>query len=508
MIFSFSKLPIKTKLIIMMMTISCTAILLVTLVNDLINVHRDRRDTVASLSAIGAVVAFNSRAAVAFNDADAANQMLSAFQFEPEILQAVLLVDNARPFAEFRRKDQPQGTAWQKFDWLKEEDFDTHEHFSDDFLYFYQPVVMEDELIGKLFIKAELNSLRERYLLTSLISLGALLVAGIVAYFLTLRLQRLISEPLHQLAGEMGDVFGDKSNDTARQLGRGADEIGVLLDGFKRMLARINQHEKQLTKVNAGLEERVRQRTAELVLTNDRLTSEVNRRVRIEKKKDTLLAEKELLLREIHHRVKNNLQVITSLISLQLRKNVVAEGRSELLSVRERIRSMSLIHEQLYRGEDLNEVAFDHFIREFIDQLAVVYGATDRSIAIREELHAVNLSVDQAVPCGMILSELLGNAFKHAFLGRKSGSVVVTLRQVRSFVLLSVEDDGRGGIDNATRSLGLTLVYSLAEQLNGEMTFIEANGSRAILKFPFRAARAVAILDQANSHKDAEKDLT
>lgn len=507
MIFSFSKLPIKTKLIIMMMTISCTAILLVTLINDLVNVHQDRRDAVAALRAIGAVVAFNSRAAVAFNDADAAKQMLSAFQFEPEILQAVLLVDNARPFAEFLRKDQPQDAAWQSFDWPGGEVFATHEYFSDDFLYFYQPVVIEGELIGKLFIKAELSSLRERYLLTSLISLGALLVAGVVAYFLTLRLQRLISEPLQQLVGEMGEVFGDKRDEEAPQIGRGADEIGVLLDGFKRMLARINQHERQLTKVNAKLEERVKQRTAELVLANDRLTSEVNRRVRIEKKKDALLAEKELLLREIHHRVKNNLQVITSLISLQLRKNGVAEGRSELLSVRERIRSMALIHEQLYRGEDLNEVAFDQFIRVFIDQLAVVYGATDRSIAVREELHAVNLSVDQAVPCGMILSELLGNAFKHAFLGRKSGNVVVTLRQVRGFVMLSVEDNGRGGIDKATRSLGLTLVHNLAEQLNGEMTFIDANGSRAILKFPFHVTRATAILDQANSHKDTEKDL-
>lgn len=210
------------------------------------------------------------------------------------------------------------------------------------------------------------------------------------------------------------------------------------------------------------------------------------------------LREKEVLLMEVHHRVKNNLQVICSLLSLQGSKLRDPEALAMFGESENRVRAIALAHEKLYQSNDLARINFAEHARGVVDNLIGTYGQSAPLPAFAYELDEVWLGVDQAVPCGLIINELVSNALKHAFRGREPGRVRVSLRREPGGGLaLAVGDDGVGlpaSFDvRRTRSLGLKLVATLTRQVGGELRADSSAGASFEVRFvPARALRGVA----------------
>jgi PAS domain S-box-containing protein len=207
-----------------------------------------------------------------------------------------------------------------------------------------------------------------------------------------------------------------------------------------------------------------------------------------EQRIEAALREKDILLGEIHHRVKNNLQVIDSLLNLQSVRIGDSHVQEMMRESQNRIRSMALIHQTLYQSHDFAEVDFGQFMNSLVRSLTVSYGVDPSRIGISLELHAVTLPIDSAIPTGLIVNELLSNALKHAFPAGRSGQITIGLEQIDAgFIRLSVTDDGVGlpadlELDNA-HSLGLQLVTLLADQLGGTIDMQRSGPTRFVLKF-------------------------
>lgn len=195
------------------------------------------------------------------------------------------------------------------------------------------------------------------------------------------------------------------------------------------------------------------------------------------------------LLREIHHRVKNNLQVVESLLSLKSRHIDHKETRNLLRDVRTRVRSMALIHERLHNSRDMGRIAFDEHLRELTPILHRAYSAEPGLVQLELEAEAHSLSIDASVPCSLIVNELVANALTHAFEPGQSGLIRVGFKSVGGARFeLSVEDNGRGlPVDSQfgkkRSSIGLELVYGLAGQLEGQVSVDRSQGTRFVIGF-------------------------
>ena len=220
----------------------------------------------------------------------------------------------------------------------------------------------------------------------------------------------------------------------------------------------------------------------------ERAQREITERMRAEEQIKVSLEEKEVLLKEIHHRVKNNLQVISSLLSLQSR---CIEDQSVLELFQEsqnRIRSMALIHEKLYRSQDLVRIDFAEYIRNLATHLVRSYRANLGTVNLKVDANDVSLSVDAAVPCGLIINELVSNSLKHAFIDGREGEIRIELRSDRDHQLtLIVGDNGVGfprDLDfRSTESLGMQLVNTLTNQLDGTVELHSNGGTEFKITF-------------------------
>ncbi len=199
------------------------------------------------------------------------------------------------------------------------------------------------------------------------------------------------------------------------------------------------------------------------------------------------LNEKEVLLKEVHHRVKNNLQVISSILSLQTAHVDGDQRILELLRVsRDRIRSMSFIHESLYQNKDFSYIDMAEYIGGLSGNLVMSYSVNGK-ISLERELQKADLVLDRAIPCGLILNELISNAFKHAFPGGRNGTVRIGLALKDEQISISVSDNGIGLPEgfNAHHdgNLGLELVRTLVDQLDGKMKVTSDKGVTYLLTF-------------------------
>ena len=211
------------------------------------------------------------------------------------------------------------------------------------------------------------------------------------------------------------------------------------------------------------------------------MVHDITERKRAEQAIRASLEEKDVLLEEIHHRVKNNLQVISSLVSLQADSLRDPHLREVFDDVRDRVRSMALVHEKLYQSENLAEVDFAEYAGSLLQQLVRAHRRVSK-IAVKLDLHPVTLSVETAVPVGLILNELAVNALKHAFIRANGGELKVEVaRETSGEVRMSVSDDGVGlpaGFDwRTTQSLGLQLVSMLASQVGAKVEVVSAPGA-------------------------------
>ena len=221
----------------------------------------------------------------------------------------------------------------------------------------------------------------------------------------------------------------------------------------------------------------------EAVIANAR---DITERKRAQDEINSSLNEKEVLLREIHHRVKNNLQVISSLLNLQASMTEDAATKAMLEESRHRVRSMALIHESLYRARNLASIDFADYLRALTREILHTFGRSD--IACNLELASVGLSVDKAIPSGLIVNELLTNALKHAFPHGRSGSIGLRLQAEESGqVRIVVHDDGAGfprGFDlAAATTMGLTIVRTLVEQIRGTISLESKHGTTLTIAF-------------------------
>jgi two-component sensor histidine kinase len=216
---------------------------------------------------------------------------------------------------------------------------------------------------------------------------------------------------------------------------------------------------------------------------------DVTQRQQAEAQLHASLQEKEALLKEVHHRVKNNLQIISSLLTLQA-DQVNDPGALELLrESRNRVRSMAQIHETLYRSADLSRADFAAYIESLGSQLFRSYAVDPGRVRWHAEVAPVSLDLDRAIPCGLILNELISNALKHAFPEGRSGEIVVRLYVTpEGMYTLVVSDNGvglpEGRNARPTGSLGLQLVATLARQLRGRLELERHGGTTFRLTFP------------------------
>jgi len=201
------------------------------------------------------------------------------------------------------------------------------------------------------------------------------------------------------------------------------------------------------------------------------------------------LQEKETLLREIHHRVKNNLQIISSLLTLQEEYVSNPEALDALAVCRGRVASMSAIHEQLYRSPNLSRVELSDYLHQFLPRIVSTFKGT-QDISLELDIAPISLTLDQAIPLGLIVNELATNAVKHAFRDKGQGTINVSASLSTGQVTLMVKDEGAGlpmdfDISRST-SLGLQIVTMLTNQLHGSLTVESSVGSSFKVQFPLR----------------------
>jgi two-component sensor histidine kinase len=223
---------------------------------------------------------------------------------------------------------------------------------------------------------------------------------------------------------------------------------------------------------------------------NEGILRDVSERKRAEERLLASLQEKSVLLKEIHHRVKNNLQIISSLLYLQEDRLKDPSFKAIIRQCQNQVFSMALIHEDLYRSSDLSSVDFGTYVRTLVTRLLGLYRSAGQ-VSYVAEVDQVNLRIDAAIPCGLILNELCTNALKYAFPPGRDGLRELRVAMHRTeagFLHLTVADTGVGLPDGmevpSASSLGMQIVWKLVEQLRGSIRVDGSRGTRYDLEFP------------------------
>lgn len=218
------------------------------------------------------------------------------------------------------------------------------------------------------------------------------------------------------------------------------------------------------------------------------VSMDITDRKQAEEKIKASLLEKETMLKEIHHRVKNNLQVISSLLSLQSSYLEDEKAKEIFQNSMDRVKIMAQIHTMLYQSDDLARVDFGGFIRDLAVRLQQSYGIAESPIQVHMDVVDVSLTIETSIPCGLILNELLSNAFKYAFPERRGGEIHIRMATAGDQFVLKVQDNGIGfpeAVDfQNTKSLGLELVNLLVGQMNGAITLTVEGGTTFTITFP------------------------
>jgi PAS domain S-box-containing protein len=199
------------------------------------------------------------------------------------------------------------------------------------------------------------------------------------------------------------------------------------------------------------------------------------------------LNDKEVLLKEVHHRVKNNMQIISSLLNLQIQYIDDEDAVNVLIESQNRVKSMAMIHEKLYLSNDLTRINFVEYIESLVSNLFYSYNINNKNIKPLLEIDDINLNMETAIPCGLIISELVSNSLKYAFPNGQPRELLVSLRSEDNCYKLTVRDNGIGlseelELGNA-KTLGLKLVQILTGQIDGEITINRKPGTEFIITF-------------------------
>ena len=273
-------------------------------------------------------------------------------------------------------------------------------------------------------------------------------------------------------------------------------EIDQRIEGLKMgavdFISKPFQRDELLTRIHAHLElSRLRMQSekhvTELQRINEQLTVEIAERKRVEEELKISLAEKETLLKEIHHRVKNNLQIIASLLNLQ---SQYIKDEKTLAVIREsqnRIKAMALIHEKIYQSKSLDRIDYGDYLEKITRSLFESYGISPKKIVMKINAKNIFLHIDKAIPCSLIINELLSNSFKHAFPNDHTGEVRIDVKLDGDTVRLLYSDNGIGLPESITldrtESLGMRLISGLIQQLKGTVEIQRKEGTTFLIAF-------------------------
>jgi PAS domain S-box-containing protein len=247
--------------------------------------------------------------------------------------------------------------------------------------------------------------------------------------------------------------------------------------------------EDELKNAYDQMENRVKERTAELSILNNTLQNEIIEHKKDEEKIISSLKEKEVLLKEIHHRVKNNMQIISSMLGLQSAYVNDNHLNDILKDSQNRIKSMALIHEKLYQSNNMANVDFNEYVNGLVKNLYYSYTINNEKIIVSSKIEKAAFNIDLAIPLGLIINELVSNSLKHAFPNDKQGQIDIVIKSIENNMFeLTVKDNGIGLSDNIdvnnTRTLGLNLVNALVSQIDGTLSITNDNGAEFKITFP------------------------
>ena len=252
--------------------------------------------------------------------------------------------------------------------------------------------------------------------------------------------------------------------------------FGLVQDITERKAA-----EEAIRTFSEDLERKVTERTSDLSDVNLKLVTEIDIRLDAEKQLNKTVGEKEVLLREIHHRVKNNLQIIISLLNLQSRYITDEKILAAIRESQNRVKAMSLVHEKLYQSENISKINLDDYIRFLGTGLIQFYGAKSRGITLTTDIRDIHVDINAAIPLGLIINELISNSIKYAFPDREKGEIFISVRKENHTLSVLFKDNGVGipaDLDwRNTDSLGLRLVISLVEQMDGTIELDRTAGT-------------------------------
>jgi len=299
--------------------------------------------------------------------------------------------------------------------------------------------------------------------------------------------------PLIFVSGKIGDEFA------VDVLKKGAadyvfkNNLSKLVPAIERALKERSEllerrkAEEKLKTAYKDMEVRIQNRTRELSQINQKLLGEIAERKLVEEALNKSIKEKDVLLKEIHHRVKNNLQIVSSLLSLQS-QYVNEPGSVELFKESQsRIISMALIHEKLYQTGDLTRINLSEYANELIGDLFRSYSVNTHLMKYQIESKNILLDINTAIPCGLIINELVTNSIKHAFPDNRSGEIKIDIQCHDGNCILKIADNGVGFPDdldiNDVKTLGLQLVTSLTKQLDGTIELDREGGTCFTIKF-------------------------
>jgi two-component sensor histidine kinase/HAMP domain-containing protein len=422
-----------------------------------------------NLTTLAEIIGKNTIAALIFNSEEDASQTLGTLIDAKEYIDFACLYDkDDRVFARYRRK----GVIIHTLPPIPKEEGC---FFQNNRFIVFRPILLEGERIGKIYIQSNSKEMVARFKQYALVAMLVLVFAILMSYGLTYRMQRIVSDPILHLANVARDV-SLKKDYSVRAEKFNQDELGFLTERFNEMLAQMQEHEDALQKAHRELERRAHELQKELTV-----------RKRVERQIKKSLREKEILLKEIHHRVKNNLQIISSLLYFQSKKAANQSSYELFNESQNRIRSMALIHEKLYQSEDFANINFEEYIRSLASHLITSYGVHSHDIRIQIDAENVPVSIEKAIPCGLIINELISNSLKYAFPDQKEGEIQIHLKKHEKDIQLIVQDNGIGMSKNidweTTETLGLRLVHTLVKQLSGSLEVRNETGIEFKIRF-------------------------
>ena len=427
---------------------------------------------VAKAQSIAEMTAFSISSALFFEDIDTMEAILKSARQNKDLVYILVFNDAGNVTAAFNQDKADEVNFIQARD---------HNHISQTGTIYkvMTSILLNDREIGQLYLGLSLEEVREEIGRSraniALVSF-MIFVIGMIAVF---GISTVITRPL----GHMVETFGQISAGNLRQRATvsSKSEVGHLARSFNVMVDNLESVYSELEDLNQVLEKRVEERTEEL-------RREIDERKRVEERIKASLREKEILLKEIHHRVKNNLQIISSLLNLQ---SEYIKDKQALVVFKEsqnRVRSMALIHERLYQSEDLSRIEFGEYLRNLANHLFRSYGVNSNTIELKIRVDDASLGIDAAIPCGLIMNELISNSLKYAFSERKEGEICIDFGSDNDGTfILTVSDNGVGFPEDldfrSTGSLGLQLVRMLTEQFNGTIELDRSSGTKFKIKF-------------------------